>query len=622
MIRFTVRRRIVVLLVLVSLVPLAVANGIWLLSSQATLRGAAANQQELLVKSSADAVSYFIDGKVNAAIIHSQSVAVQSMRLPEAETELSAYMQQDSDLSQVTLVDAGGVQRLAVTSGGVSTTPQNVASSAAFRVVTFLGGEEYISPVSIDAQHEGHITISVPLVKYSGTEDGSYLSTSEPGVILPPSAIRGALVVQVALKHLWDSVLANRQGQTGYAYVVDDQGNLIAYPQASYAASHPSLPDVAEVRTALAEPPPLPGAQVPAPTSHETISETGTKVLSSHYRVARTGWVVVVEDPIRSVYAPVDNDVRVAAIFFVLSALVGLALILLTARSLLAPIRALTEGATMLARGNLGFRIAMSRRDEFGLLAHTFNVMAAKISADIAKFQDADGLKNEFIFIASHNLRTPVTLIKGYAELMKSSPVSAETLDLLTGIERGAQELSRFSEEMLTISTIESGYTTLDIATIPVGELLKPVRTEYESVAAAKGITLAWSEPEPTTLVRLSPVHIRTVLSNILRNAMEFTSRGGRVEAEVAVTPQSYVIRVRDTGSGIDPIEVKRLFTKFHRGTSALRYDHPGTGIGLYVTGLIVEAHHGQIAVRSQVGHGTSFTITLPAKRTDDETAA
>lgn len=612
MVRLTVRRRIVLILLIVSIVPLVIANEIWLLSSQAQLRKDAAFQQELLVKSSADDVNSYINGKVDAAIIHSQSADVQNMQIPEAQAELSAYLKQDGDILQASLVDENGIQRLLVNRSGATTQIVNVSSSDAFRVVTFLGGEDYISPLSFNAQKTPFITISIPLTSYASTQSGNYLSTSEPGVILAPSAIKGALIIQVALNQLWNSVLNYKLGQAGYAYVVDNQGNIIAYPDAHFVMHHRSLATVSEVKDALAETI-VPGAPIPSPVPHQTVSETGVKVLSSHYLVSRTGWRVIAEEPINSVYAPANNDVRIAAILFTFSALIGITIIMLTARSLLQPIRVLSDGADKLANGDLSYRIFLSRRDEFGLLALTFNNMAAKIHADIAKLQDLDQLKNEFIAIASHNLRTPLTVIHGYIDLLKIEPVSTENRELVDAIEAGVEELSGFSEDLLAISSIRADNTHLHVSNISIAELMKPLQTQFNPKAAEKGVQLRWSLPtDPHASAHVSKVHIRSALSNLLINAIEFTPKGGHIDCSFTYHDQQYVMSVRDTGSGIAPAEMKKLFTTFHRGTSTVQYDHPGTGIGLYLTMLIIEAHHGHITVRSQVGHGSTFKILLP----------
>ncbi len=620
MLRLTVRRRIILLLLLVSVVPLVVANTIWLLSSQAQLRKDAAAQQTLQVENAANSVEYYINNKVNAAIIHSKSAAVQYMQLPAAKTELSAYLKEDSDLTQIALIDASGTQRLLVTHSGISTTPVNVSSSAAFRVVTFLGGEEYISPVSFNAQHNGSVTISVPLTNYVSTTGGSYLSTSESGVILQPAAIKGALVVTANLHQLWSSVLNFKLGQSGYVYVVDNQGRLVAYPNTGFGTNHTDLANVQAVKSALAQAT-TPGATDPQPTPSETISETGVPVLSSHYRVDRTGWIVVAEEPISSVYAPVTNDERIAAIFFSLSFLVGVMLILLTARSLVSPIRTLTDGANRLASGDLDYRISLPRSDEFGLLAKTFNNMASKISADITKLENLDKLKNEFIVLVSHNLRTPLSVISGYIGIIRESEISEKNREMIVAMEKGTRQLSNFSDDLLAIASIEAGSAKLQLTDIAAGELLKPLEPEFNAKAAEKGIHLTWSDSTPEAMLSLSPVHIRSAISNLIKNALEFTPQGGEVEIVLTSDTDIVLISVRDNGCGIAPDEVKRLFTKFHRGTNTMRFDHPGTGIGLYFTLLIVEAHRGHITVRSRLGHGSTFTVVLPLRQPLEQAA-
>ena len=611
MLRITVRRRILLFLLIVATVPLVIANGIWLLTSQAQLRKDAAAQQKLLVKSSANEVNNFLVDKINAAIIHSQIPGVQNLQISESTAVLSTYLQQDPDVQQIALVNAAGKQVLSVTRTGSITQIVDVSDTDAFRVVTFLGGEEYIGPVNYDAQHNGTIEISIPITNYAATQNGINLSTSQPGVTLGNDAIKGALIVKVGLQQLWNAVLNDQLGRPGYSYVTDSRGNLIAYPDGKYSSRHSNLETVAEVKKAIGETV-EPGVAPPLPAPSRTISETGEEVLSSHYRVLRTGWIVITEEPIASVDAPVNNDIKIAAVFFVLSLFTGLVLVALTARSLLRPIHALSDGANKLAKGELSARIELHSFDEFGLLAKTFNAMAAKLSADIAKLENLDKLKNEFITIASHNLRTPLTVINGSVDMLRAERLDQSNRNMVEAIDKASKQLSAFSEDLLTISSIESGTAQLRIATITADDLVMPLREEYSAKAEAKGVRLVWTMPNPLEPLHLSPDHIRSALSNLLTNALEFTNSGGEIEVSVQSDAQNYIIAVRDTGSGIDPEELQQLFTKFHRGTSVLRYDHPGIGIGLYLTLLIIEAHHGRITVRSELNQGAQFTIYLP----------
>ncbi len=619
MFKLTVRRRILLLLLIVSLIPLALINVIWFYASQSNLKHAAINQQVLLVKSSAESVNNFINGKIDTAIIHSQTPALQGS-LANAQTELAVYLKQDQDVEQITLVDAKGQQRMQMNRTSNSTEPVDLSSKDVFRVVSFLSGSEYISPVQFSANHEPFITISVPLLNYTNTQTGRDLSTAEPGIIRMSSDIKGAMIIDVALKSLWNEVLASKLGRSGYAYVVDDKGNLIAHPQSEYLLHHRLLDQVPEVQAAIRDNGATFGANY-QPQPHQTLSETSVPVLSSHFQIARTHWTVVAEEPIKSVYARAADEIRVAILFFILSALTGISIILVTARSLLHPIRLLTEGAARVSAGDLHYRIALNRHDEFGVLARTVNQMADTLRSDIEKLQEVDQLKTEFIMIASHNLRTPLTIINGYLELMKDRQVPENLRKMINSIQSSAQSLSTFSEDLLTISTIEAGTAKLNSSDISLRELLIPLQEEYSSLVSEKNIEVHWFIPDLDTIVHLSPTHIRSALNNLFRNAVKFTEKGGRIELTFEIQPNQYIISVHDTGVGIKPEEMNKLFTKFHRGTSTTQYDYSGTGIGLYATRLIVESHGGHIGATSTVGLGSIFTITLPIPITSESSA-
>lgn len=612
MIRLTVRRRILLLLLAVSLIPLALINIIWFLSSQDSLKQAAVKQQTLLVKSSADSVNYYINGKIDVAIIHSQSPALQS-DTASAQADLADYLKQDADITQLTLTDSKGVRRIQMDRLQTSTQAADMSGTDAFRVVTFLSGNEYIGPVRYDAKNDPYLTLSVPIINFVNSQSGLDLSTSEPGVVRSATDIKGVLIANISLKSLWNKVLSSKLGKSGYAYVVDDKGDLIAYPNTGYMLSHHSLASVPEVQSALKDVSGPDEGVNSAPSPQQTKSETGATVLSSHAIIPRTQWAVIAEEPISSVYAQARHQVGTAFIFFVFAALIGMAIILLGVRGLTKPIRLLTEGAARVGRGDLRYHIILNRQDEFGVLAQTVNQMADALRGDIEKLKEVDKLKTEFITIASHNLRTPLTIITGYLDLLKDRPVPADMREMLEKVRAGAQTLNTFSEDLLTISSIEEGKARLDVKDITIQELFGPLQESYSDLARQKSIDLHWLLPAPSTAVRLSPTHIRSSLNNLFQNAIKFTPNGGRVDIVFEIQAGQYVIIVRDTGTGIKPEEMSKLFTKFHRGTSTLQYDYAGIGIGLYATRLIVEAHGGKINAMSTPGLGSVFTITIPA---------
>ncbi len=277
------------------------------------------------------------------------------------------------------------------------------------------------------------------------------------------------------------------------------------------------------------------------------------------------------------------------------------------------PMEHVSRLAAIVGRGDYSQQIAVDRNDEIGDLARSVNQMADTLKGDIQKLQEVDRLKNEFIMIASHNLRTPLTIIKGYLDALRSSELTDEARQMVSAVETGALSLESFSEDMLTISTIEAGNThPVTTTTSKLSDIINPLRENFTLVADQKKIKLRWDLPAADSSVRLSLWHARNALSNVIANAVKFTPEGGTATVKFELKDDKYTFTVSDTGVGIAAEEMDKLFTKFHRGTSTLEYNFEGTGIGLYATKLLVESQGGHVAAQSTPGMGSTFTITLP----------
>lgn len=279
----------------------------------------------------------------------------------------------------------------------------------------------------------------------------------------------------------------------------------------------------------------------------------------------------------------------------------------------LRPIEDVSRMSVIVGNGDYAQQISVKRNDEIGDLARSVNQMANALKDNILKLQEVDKLKNEFIMIASHNLRTPLTIIKGYLDALHDTKMSDETREMITAIETSALSLSSFSEDMLTISTIEAG-NTHPVAPNPstIEEIVSPLRDNFALLGEQKKVSVIWDIPKTDEPILLSAWHVRNALSNIVANAIKFNHDGGQVSITFAVNGNDYVFTVVDTGIGIADEEIPKLFTKFHRGTSTLQYNYEGTGIGLYASKLLVETQGGHITAESAPGKGSTFTITLP----------
>lgn len=270
-----------------------------------------------------------------------------------------------------------------------------------------------------------------------------------------------------------------------------------------------------------------------------------------------------------------------------------------------------------MAAGNYEQLLRSDRYDEIGVLSRSINDMADRLKADIAKLQELDTQKDEFIKIVSHNLRTPLTIIQSNASFLQSANLDKSLQKMVKGIEDSARRLNMFSEQILTITDVESKQSEPTLRSeSTLDDILGSLSREYAELAATKSITFRPEVSNGNTKFFTSQYLVAQAVRNILDNAFKFTSEGGMVILSADMVSDKVLIKISDTGVGIKADELPKLFTKFHRGNSTLVYNYEGTGIGLYVTRLIIEQQGGRVYAQSQLGKGSTFTIELPNIKT------
>ena len=239
--------------------------------------------------------------------------------------------------------------------------------------------------------------------------------------------------------------------------------------------------------------------------------------------------------------------------------------------------------------------------------------MADSLRANITKLKEVDQLKSEFMMIASHNLRTPLTIIQGYLETMASYPLTPEVAKLVEIISANSERLHILSEDILTISQIEANHQlSADKQPVDLTAVLKAMGDEFTILAKEKGVSFAAQLPPESYKVKAAVTYLRSAIWNIMDNALKFTAKDGHVTLSLTKNGDFALISIADTGIGIAPDEIPKLFTKFHRATGTLEYNYEGVGIGLYITKLVVTQFGGDVSVASTLGKGTTFTIRLP----------
>ena len=716
----------------VTIVPMLGLNAFWTSSQRNQLATASKQQQAAIAQNAAGNVDSFLSQKIRTLIIHSQSTTVQQLNAPQAAQELATLFNQDKDIVQISLANKSGKELVNMNDQLQSAPLQDISESDAFRVVNFLGGKEYTSPVRFDEAGNPRVTIAVPLLAFTKPQDLGAISTAEPGVVRSQDDIKGALVADVDLGSLWQSVLATAQSNAkqGYAYVIDDKGTIIAHPDMQFSRGQYNATQVPVVSALLG----AAGSSAPAgePHSVEGVSEKGVPSLATYQKIAAAPWAVVFTDPLSSIYANVDQVSQIGLFVALVVIIAAIIISIALSRYFTSPILSMAKVTEQIGHGNLNASVMPLRRhDEIATLGRGINEMAnrlkkfvANISAerdqleiilnstaeavialdhekrivtanqaagkltkrepqelvgqmvdtvfaltkkhepqhidylaketatydsleyaapdgilyyinltvartrhsvegveaiitihDETKSRELDAMKMDFVSMAAHELRTPISGIRGYLELILfgfASELNEQVRNYIHHAHNSSMELMGLVNNLLNISRIERGALSLTMERLDWVTSIQRSLSNAQFNAADKHISLSYEGPERGCYIMADGVAIQEVINNLVSNAIKYSPEGGQVVVRLKEDNGHYLTEVVDQGVGIPKQAQGNLFTKFYRVNSGLTDASGGTGLGLFISRSIVERHGGKIWVDSDEGKGATFSFTLP----------
>lgn len=276
-------------------------------------------------------------------------------------------------------------------------------------------------------------------------------------------------------------------------------------------------------------------------------------------------------------------------------------------RRALAPVDAITEAARSTTAQDLSRRLELPGAvDELQRLTATFNEMLARLQASFTQIA-------RFTADASHELRTPVALVRSTAELTLRHPRDAqEYRDALTEILNEAERMSGLIGNLLTLARVDAGSETLSFEDVDVGSLLREASSRCEPLAHAKQIRVERTIGDEAILVRGDPRALERLFVILVDNAIRYTPDGGRVRVGVRAVDDAAVVTVADTGIGIPPDAMSLIFERFYRVDPARSRDAGGAGLGLSIGRWIADAHGASIHVESTPGEGSIFEVRIP----------
>lgn len=362
------------------------------------------------------------------------------------------------------------------------------------------------------------------------------------------------------------------------------------------------------------QPLPFPGASSAAPprAGVEQVLRGGIYVGQTEFDEGRAFVVTGVPIPnyggavlLLAPAEPLQRSLVLARRYLILAGLgtllIGTGLAFMLARELLRPIIAIEEATRSIAQGNLATRVHVTARDEIGQLALAVNQMTGQL-------EDFEKRRREFLANVAHELRTPLSYIRGYTQALVEGiverPEERERYQRI--VQEEALRLGHLVNDLMDLAQIDEGQMAFAFEEIDLSGPVEQATATVRPMAEERGVELVLHLPDSGPPVRADAGRIQQAVFNLLDNSLRHTPPGGRVTVEVANKDNQVRVSVSDTGPGIDPDLLPVVFERFHKQNS------PGRGLGLSIVRSIVRAHGGEVGVRSAFGQGATFWFLLP----------
>ncbi|HST69257.1 MAG TPA: HAMP domain-containing sensor histidine kinase [Solirubrobacterales bacterium] len=314
----------------------------------------------------------------------------------------------------------------------------------------------------------------------------------------------------------------------------------------------------------------------------------------------------------------ISADTRDTALLVAAGLLAGLTGALLLFSGLISsmrrPLEELVDAAGRLAAGDRSTRVEVGGLSETATLGAAFNEMAEELEQEESRREQLDRLKDEFVLTASHELRSPLTSVQGFAELLmlerdSLTPRQAETVEIILD---NCRHLVRLLNDLLDLARSDAGRLSIRPQPTEVAPLIDDVVRTMRAQTEAGNQSLTEHVPPGLPSISVEPDRIRQILVNLLTNAHEYSPEGASIGVSARTLGDEVEISVTDNGPGIPEEQLGRIFDRFTRGDAGLTQRVGGTGLGLAISKSLVELHGGSIAAESTVGQGSTFRVRLP----------
>ncbi|MTI81641.1 MAG: HAMP domain-containing protein [Firmicutes bacterium] len=323
---------------------------------------------------------------------------------------------------------------------------------------------------------------------------------------------------------------------------------------------------------------------------------------------------VIIHSPLK----PLAGQLAVFKLITIYTAVGGIFLATLLSlffsRMVSRPLLDMSKVSLAMASGDFTRRIEVSTKDEVGLLANSLNTLSTRLQEKLTQLKRIDETRREFVSNVSHEIKTPLTIIQAFTEVLQDDFVTTdkERKEYLNNIEDEVQRLKRLVNDVLNLKKMEEGRDDFEKDFINLKSLINKIQEKFNALQEESGVRLLFKLDRRIPNVYCNRDRIEQVFINLIDNAVRHTPKGGEVSITVTSTASNVRIEVKDSGKGIPKEDLPMIWERFYKADKSRNRDKSGTGLGLAIVKKIVEAHGGCIDVVSEVNKGTTFTIVLP----------
>ncbi|MBI5733512.1 MAG: sensor histidine kinase [Candidatus Kerfeldbacteria bacterium] len=500
---------------------------------------------------------------------------------------LQSQLQNDTSLTEVSFIRPDGHElwrEVRGSKGQLQPPNLRVFDENDKLVATVKQGKNYLGPV-VFKDNKSLLVLASPVINYQGE------------II---AILRG----EADLKMLTPLVIAANLGSSGYLYLLDEGNHLLTSSSNFIKQSYPVGYKVTSSEQ-VAWRQDRPGDAVlrseygPSPLSKQA-------VFSVSQKINQLDWLIRVEWPEAEAMEILPQIITQLILAAVILLIILGSISILAARKISRPIHKLSLAASSIGQGKFDVSLPTVGQDEVGQLAREFSQM-------LKGLQELEKLKDEFVFIAAHELRTPVTAIRGYAEMLTDLGTSLppQAKEFTERLQQSGSRLANLVNDLLEVARDQAGRLKCETSPQNLMEIVQGVISELAPLVKEKEHTLQFQPPGNLPPVLVDKDKLQEVLVNLVSNAIKYTPPRGTIKIDLMSAVGEVTVSVQDNGIGISAEDQAKLFRRFYRVESDETRNIQGTGLGLFIVRQLVERMGGKIWVESEKGKGTTFRFTL-----------